>query len=142
MNKEKQWKQRWKNVVRATKVPGVWERKEGGHLVRARALDPTTGKMKEVKKVLPEADQSVCVQVAANGAGSGPQRHPLASPLQKPRFADYAVSLLERKLAKGNIKSAMGREKWLHTLEHLIKGTKGVLGFGEIFMHQIRCEQR
>ena len=69
-----------------------------------------------------------------------PSGIPLASPLQKPRFADYAVSLLERKLAKGNIKSAMGREKWLHTLEHLIKGTKGVLGFGEMFMPQIRCE--
>jgi integrase len=54
------------------------------------------------------------------------------------RFADYAVSLLERKIAKNHIKSASGREKWGYALTHLIKGTKGVPGFGEFYMDQIR----
>jgi integrase len=138
--KEKQWKKQWKNVVRRTKLPGVWERKEGGYLVRARALDPTTGKMVEVKKVLPGATEASAYQWLQQELDQVRSGSPTASPEQKPRFADYAVSLLERKIAKGKISSAMGREKWRYTLEHLIKGTKGVAWFGEMFMEQIRSE--
>ena len=58
----------------------------------------------------------------------------------KTRFADFAVSLLERKLAKRQIKSASGRERWQYTLEHLITGTKGVAGFGELYVDQIRVQ--
>jgi hypothetical protein len=45
--------------VAPTKLPGVWKRKEGGHLVRARVTDPTTGRKKEIRKVLPEADEAI-----------------------------------------------------------------------------------
>lgn len=137
---EKQWKKRWKNVVRSTKLPGVWERKEGGYLVRARALDPTTDKMTEVKKVLPKATEAEAYQWLQQELDRVRSGSRAASPQQKPRFADYAVSLLERKVAKGKINSAMGREKWRYTLEHLIQGTKDVSGFGEMFMDQIRSE--
>ena len=138
--KQKQWKHRWKNEIRPTKLPGVWERKGGGYLVRARGLDPTTGKMKEVKKVMPEADQASAYKWLQEELDKIRSGNPVSSPFQKPRFADYAVSLLETKLAKGRIKSAMGREKWRYTLEHLIMGTKTVPGFGEMFMDQIRPE--
>jgi integrase len=57
---------------------------------------------------------------------------------QKQRFADYATSLLERKLKKGEIKSARGFERWRYTLKHLIGGTEEVTGFGELFVDQIR----
>jgi integrase len=58
---------------------------------------------------------------------------------QKMRFADFAVSLLEEKLGKkGKIKSAKTRERWGHTLTHLIRGTEGVQGLGEYFIDEIR----
>jgi len=137
---EKQWKRRWKNEVRRTKLPGVWERKEGGFLVRARALDPTTDKMVEVKKVLPDATEASAYQWLQQELDRVRSGSRAVSPRQKPRFADYAVSLLEKKIAKGKINSAMGREKWRYTLEHWIQGTKGVSGFGEMFMDLIRSE--
>lgn len=137
---ERQWKKRWKSVIRRTKLPGVWERKEGGYVVRARALDPTMAKMIEVKKVLPEATEASAYQWLQQELDRVRSGSRAASPQQKPRFADYAVSLLERKIAKGKINSAMGREKWRYTLEHLIKGTRDVSGFGEMFMDQIRSE--
>jgi hypothetical protein len=56
----------------------------------------------------------------------------------KPRFASYAVSVLEKKIATGKIGSAAGREKWTYSLPHLIGETKGIAGFGEFFIDKIR----
>jgi hypothetical protein len=47
-------------------LPGVWRRKEGGHVVRARAKEGTTGKQKEIWKVLPEADAPSALQWLKN----------------------------------------------------------------------------
>ena len=53
--KEKsKWKKLLKNWVATTPHKGVWERKEGGYLVRARVRDPRTEKMREVRRVLPD----------------------------------------------------------------------------------------
>lgn len=41
----------------------------------------------------------------------------------KLRFADYATSLLERKIQTGDIRSPKGQERWRYKLEHLIAGT-------------------
>ncbi len=57
---------------------------------------------------------------------------------QKLRFCDYATLLFERKLATKEIKSARGRERWKYTLTHLIAGTEGVAGFGEVFVDELR----
>ena len=43
-------------------LPGVWERKEGGHVVRARVKDPATGHTKELFKVLPNANATAALQ--------------------------------------------------------------------------------
>ena len=138
MKKDTKWLSRWKTTIAPTSVPGVWERKEGGHLVRARVVDPTTGKLKEIKKVMPSADVATAFKWLKDEesrirAGVPSEARP------KTRFADYAVSLLERKLAKKQIKSARGRERWRHTLVHLIGGTMGVEGLGEYFIDQIRA---
>ncbi len=135
--KETQWIKRWNSWLSPTKVPGVWKRKEGGFLVRGRTKDPTTGLSKEVRKVLlveTEAtafkwleDELAKVRTGVN-----------VLPLQKTRFCDFAVSLLEEKLTIRDIKSARGREKWVFTLRHLISGTEGVHGFGEMFIDQIK----
>ena len=73
---------------------------------------------------------------------------PCIDSAQRPklRFADYATSLLERKIQTGDIRSPKGQERWRYTLEHLIAGTLledeqvSVGGFGELFMDQIRAE--
>ena len=139
---KKQWSFRWKNWLAPTKVPGVWKRKEGGHFVRSRVVDPTTGQMKELKKVLPEADEATAYKWLSDQRARI-QSGVRSAPLQQMRFGDFANSLLERKVNKGDIRSAKGREKWLCVLEHLIGVTEGeksglsVTGFGEYFIHKL-----
>lgn len=143
MDKKKNWKRLWKNWVAPTGVPGVWKVKEGGHLVRARVIDPTTGRTKEIKKVLPTADQATAFkwlsdECARMKTGVASVQHP------KQRFGDYAVSLFERKVAKGDIRSQIGKDRWRSTLEHLVGGTSSadekvfVQGFGEMFIDKMR----
>jgi hypothetical protein len=140
---DKKWTKRWRKWVAPTKVPGVWRIKEGGYLVRARVTDPATGKMREIKKVLTEANEATAfkwlhderARVKAGLVADERQRMP---------FGDFAVSLFEQKVKLGQIRSAKGRERWRYTLEHLIGGTKGeqagktVPGFGEFFVDSIR----
>ena len=141
------WTYRWKNWITPTKLPGVWQRRDGGHLVRSRVVDPTTGAMKEVKKVLPEMDAASAykwlqeeLQRIRAGAAACPK------PLQV-RFSEFSASLFERKVAVKEIKSAKGKERWGYTLRHLIKGTDGeteegrmhVAGFGDFFLDQLRA---
>ncbi len=137
MDSSKKWVKRWKNWVAPTKLPGVWKRKEGGYLVRARVIDPATGRMREIKRVMADVDEAAAFTWLSEEkvrikAGL------LSAERPRTRFADFAVSLLERKAAKREIKSARGRERWGYTLRHLIGGTRGVQGFGELFMDQIR----
>ncbi len=135
--KDKKWLFRWKNWLMPTGVRGVWRRKEGGHLIRARVRDPMTGRMREVKRVLPEADEATAHKWLADErarirAGTCPALR------QSEHFGDFAVSLLAQKVTTSEIRSARSRERWKHTLEHLISGTDGGPGFGEMFLDQIR----
>jgi integrase len=135
MDKTK-WTRRWKCWVAPTRLPGVWKRKEGGYLVRARALDPTTGRTKEVRKVLPEADEATAYKWQAEERARIAAGQLRVLP-QKTRFAEFTASLFERKVTTREIKSARSRERWKYTLEHLITGTDKVPGFGELFVDQI-----
>jgi hypothetical protein len=136
MDKTK-WTRRWKTWVAPTKLPGIFKRKEGGHLVRARVLDPTTGKRREIRKVLPEADEATAYKWLNDERSRASAGLFLAKP-QRPRFADYGVSLLDRKVAQREIKSARSNERWEITLDHLILGVGGAPGFGELLIDQIR----
>jgi integrase len=136
-SQQQKWINRWKTQVMPTRIPGVWKRKEGGHLVRARVKDPTTGKIRELKKVLPEADEATAFKWLADERNRIRAGLVLVAP-QKTRFAEYAASLFEKKLLMKHIKSARGRERWRITLEHLVGETKGVTAFGEFFLDQIR----
>src|SRR5450432_986114 len=134
---EQKWTLRWNSWISPTKVPGVFRRKEGGYLVRGRTKDPATGKDKEVRKALDVESEALALkwledelERVRSGASAG------LSP--KMRFADYALSLAERKLTAKEIKSARGRERWKYTLEHLIGGTEDVTGLGELFIDEIR----
>jgi integrase len=135
-DKRKQWLYRWKNWLMPSAVPGVWKRKEGGHFVRARVVDPTSGRMTEIKRSLPEADEATAHKWLSDERARIRAGLVLA-PRPQTRFSDFAVSLLEEKVTLKHIKSARSRERWRHTLEHLIGGTEGVQGFGEMFVDQI-----
>jgi integrase len=142
MKDKKQWLYRWKNWLMPSAVPGVWNRKEGGHFVRTRVIDPTTGRMKEIKKVMPEADLATAFKWLQDERARVQAGIALA-PLQQHRFGDFANSLFERKMNTGEVRSAKGREKWRGVLEHLIGGTEGhkgglfVSGFGEFFIDKL-----
>jgi integrase len=141
--KKKEWK-----LVRNTWIsnkpvlPGVWERKEGGHAVRARAKDGATGHLKEIWKVLPEADAPTALKWLTDETASIRSGRASAPP-QQTRFAEFAASLFEHKVRVGDIRSAKGRDKWADILEHLITGTTGkkagkhVEAFGEMFLDRI-----
>ncbi len=108
--------------------PGVWRCRDGGFFVRARVLNPKTGKQFEISKLLDyedadEAREWLVEQMRVVRAG-GP-----AAQRKKIRFSDFAVSLLERKINAGDIRSAKSRERWGYTLEkHLIPA------FGDVYM--------
>jgi hypothetical protein len=142
MTDKKQWLYRWKNWLMPSPVPGVWNRKEGGQLVRTRVMDPTTGRMKEIRKVMPEADLGTAFKWLQDERARVQAGLVLFPPPQH-RFGDYANSLLERKMNTGEVRSAKGREKWRCVLEHLIAGTEGkksglfVPGFGEFFIDKL-----
>lgn len=129
----KQWTKRWNCWIAPKPTrPGVWRRKEGGYLARGRAKCPRTGKLREIKITMPTADAVTAY-------------HRLQQELQKVRqgrelelltqvsFGEYAVSLLERKVRSGEIRSAKSKEKWGYILRlHLLPF------FGALLMEQIR----
>lgn len=133
-------KDRWKRIrgrwLAPTKLPGVWQRKEGGCYVRGRAVDPTTGEMREISKVLPDVNETEAYLWLQREQGRVRTEHTL--PTSRTLFCDYSVSLLERKLASREIKSAKGRDRWAVTLRHLIAGTASAAGFGDSYMDEIR----
>jgi integrase len=123
--KKPKWQLRWNIwIATAPTLPGVWARRDGGFFVRGRVLDPRTGKRKEIKKIV--------VEVGGHPANKNDAFRVLHDEIAKVKsggyqpgtrisFGDFAVSLFERKVAKGKIRSAKGREKWESTLRlHLI----------------------
>lgn len=136
------WTYRWKHWVKPTRLPGVWKMEEGGHIARQRVTDPSTGRLRELKKVFSqgtEHDAYVWLETEKQRVRAGLL---LARP-QKERFADYAVSLFERKVAKGELKSASSRALEVHGgAPHSMHPTApmvlAVQGFGEVFIEQIR----
>lgn len=138
MSKQEKWKLFKGSWISPEPVlPRVWQRKEGGHVVRARVIDTSSGRQREIWKVLPDTDAPTAlkwIEDECNRVRSGVTS---VEP-QKMRFCDYATSLLERKLATGEIRAASGRERWRHTLTHLIGGTESVDGFGDIFIEHLR----
>ena len=139
------WKSQWNSLIAPTRVPGVWKRKGGGHLVRARVVNPVTGRMQELKKVLPEADLATAFKWLEDERARVRAGLTTAQ-LPRTRFANFALSVLDDKVRQGHLRSAKSVERWKYTLEHLIGGTttadesRHVPGFGDCFVDQIRDE--
>lgn len=150
MSDDPRWVRRWNSWISPKPSrPGVWRRRDGGCLVRARVRDPSTGKMREVRMVLPDADvlgahltlleeinrvrsgvplptasPPAAPQEPARSAITTPQVATVSAPLARstlPSFGSFSVSLLERKIAMGEIRSAKNIRTWRDTLEkHLL----------------------
>lgn len=115
---ETKWIKRWNTwIAPKPSKPGVWRRKEGGHLVRGRARDPRTGKIKQVRMVLMETDALVAFELLQRELrtireGIAVEKKPSIA------FGEFAATLFEEKIVNGEIKSAAGRDKWGIILEH------------------------
>ena len=140
---ESNWTKRWRNWVKPTRIPGVWKRRDGGHVVRVRVTDPTTGQLKEIRRVLPGADELMALRWLEEERARV-RDGVVRAPRSNVRFADYAVDLFEKKKsAGGKIRSSAGKTRWRSTLEHLIAGTYGekagttVPGFGDVFIDRL-----
>jgi hypothetical protein len=96
------------------------KRKEGGHVVRARITNPRTSRMTELWKVLPDLSAAEALQWLERERERVRQGESRVAPSQT-RFATYAVSLLERKVRAGDIKSQAGIQKWKTCLQRLFQ---------------------
>ena len=131
--KEQRWVRRWKSWISPTPVlPGVFKRKEGGFLCRGRARDPRTGRLRDIKMTFLDTHAATAferLQVELKKVRSG-----MADEVKtKIRLKNFAVSLVERKVELGELKSAKSREKWSANLIHHLLPT-----FGDFYIDTIR----
>jgi hypothetical protein len=129
---EAKWVTRWKyEIAPKPSRPGVWRLKGGGYLVRSRATDIRTGKQREVMRTVRDTDAAGAyrlLQEAVDEVRNGEARP--AS--RRMRFSEFAASLFERKVLKGEVESAQTRENWELMLRlHLFPP------FGELFVDAI-----
>lgn len=120
MAKTETWVFRWKMWISSKPVlPGVWRKKEGGHVVRGHALDPRTGKLKEIKKVLKEPDPKRALAWLTLERERVRRGQWKEQKTEIPTWKSFAASVFQAKVDDGTIQSAKGREKWSICLEHL-----------------------
>lgn len=121
----------WLVGCKPTRYPGIY-RTTSGYRVRVRAVDPRTGTQKEANQSFDgiTVEQAVLKQAelrdAIRAGGSVTER-------ARVKYAHFAQSLFERKLALGELRSAKTRERWADTQDlHLIPY------FGDWYVDAIR----
>jgi integrase len=130
---EQKWVQKWNSwIAPKPSKPGVWRRKEGGFLVRGRAVDSCTGRMKEVRFNV-EATDAIEAFTLLQSELKKVRTGETTSSAPMPTFSAFAASLFEDKVKAGDIRSASGRVKWAQTLEHHL-----LPAFGPTLMDTIR----
>ena len=89
-----EWKKKWRSTVRLTAHPGVYERREGGFLIRSLVTEKSTGRRREIKRVLPNADLQTAVATLA--LESKRVRDGLTpTGTSKTRFAKFAADIFD-----------------------------------------------
>ena len=144
--KKEQWVRKWNSWVNPRPaLPGVYRRKEGGFLVRGRAIDPKTASMRQVVRNLPDLaepeEARLWLKTELDSIRKGASRPTTREP---ERLATYAASLLQEKVEKRQICSSTTEEKWMFALRHIFgllddEGTVdvGILGLGDIFVDKL-----
>src|SRR5438067_11738613 len=107
------WIQRWGTIIAETpSKPGVWRRKEGGFVIRSRIKHPRTGQMKEIRHHLVDSTSPEAAFIELQRR-IDELRSEIDDPsISIPSFGEFAASLLEGKVEKGEIKRAQSRERW------------------------------
>src|SRR5262245_7546830 len=141
-----QWIERWKDWIDPKAIyPGVWRRRDGGFHIQARVIDPKRKKPQDINLILAkETDALKAAQVRAEKIKEVKTGGILKNG-SMPLFAEYAYSVLERKIHKGRIKSEAGKEKW----EDALVAEKSPLAkyhlipyFGEIYIDKLTTTDR
>ena len=116
------WVVRWKYEMAAEATrPGIWRLGDGGFFVRARVMDPRTGREVDKSRVL--RDQGISVREALRVQDQvRVERRERAQGKTRSRmlWSEYAASLFEAKVADGPILSAASRRRWADTLARLV----------------------
>jgi integrase len=127
-----QWVKRWGYEMSQHQVePGVYRLKAGGYYVRGRTKDPRTGQSREVSRAVrhvqtpQEARRWLDGQLSRLAAGGEVEP-------TRVKFGDYAVSLLERKIVRNEIRSSRTKEQWAQILERHLFPPLGRLCLDEI----------
>ena len=136
----KKWIRRWNRTLYKTQIPGVWEVKGGGYLLRAtKTLE--SGRVKEVQRVVsaetPEqARQELLVILGAIGSA------PASMIEQQPLFAEFAAQVMEDRIEAGHLNTASSVEKWQGILEHHLLPAFGTRRIRDISHAEIVAWQR
>lgn len=112
------WVKRWSILMSDKPVlPGVWKRKDGGHVVRSRVVNPKSGRQVEILRVL--ADESDPKRALAWLTAERDRIRRGAGPEQEiPIWKSFAARLFRDKVDDRSISTAAGRKKWRRILEH------------------------
>ena len=111
MKTKEQWKEvRGSWISTKPAAPGIWRRKDGGFVVRVKAVNPLTGRQKDSWRVLPDADLDAAKRWAVD------EKERIRGGIEstgtpKMRFSEFATALFEQKVKSGDIRSAVGRNK-------------------------------
>ncbi len=142
MAKPERWVKRWSILMSDKPVlPGVWRRKDGGHVVRARVVSPKSGRQVEILRVL--ADESDPKRALAwLTAERDRVRRGAVSAQTIPTFKKFAASLYRSKIDDRTIHTASGRKKWARILEHHLCTAPWALFFLDRVTHADLVEWR
>ena len=136
------WTRRWnRDVSERPKLPGVWELKDGGFLVRARVKTHAGTQVEILRALRVETALDAATELERLKADARRPPSSLSTPTATPRplFADFAVSVLERRVALGDIASPATRMRWADVIEHMLVPAFGHLRVDELHVTHIKA---
>lgn len=102
--------------MRKTKLPGVWELRDGGYYVRGR-WKAQSGETKEIQKALPHAADADEARQELRRLVAEARLPQSLEAGTTPLFSEYAASALESRIRSKRIKSRASVAKWQDALE-------------------------
>jgi hypothetical protein len=115
------WVRRWRYEMAPTSRPGIWKLKDGGYFVRVRVTDPRTGRRVQCARAVRGVTVTIWDAMRARDQLRREGHERVEGKIRSlPLWSDYAVSLLEAKVAEGKLSSSKSRERWGNVLTRLI----------------------
>lgn len=113
------WTTRWgMEMASEPSLPGVYRRKDGGFVIRARVVNPRSGKQTEILRALVDVERAEDAFAILTDEKNKIRTGAVTPALTIPTWKSFAASLFQAKVDDGTIKSAAGRKKWARILEH------------------------